>query len=471
MKLVTDEIPLFERVRQHFSVKNPSAGYSEFADEFVNAISPTGAFEPGLVHDIILQYKKLEPNVSITYEPKVKYMMYPLEFNLEPDYCLMENFEDRAFQKKALDLALKYGRCVFELPTAVGKSFVIHSVIKNVLRLENYNTFLILVPNLQLVKQMHGDFLDYGFPADDIQMFSSFTGPIQKNKSVIIANRQWLENHSGDLPKIDGIIVDEVHSIKKKNNVTKYVKKLDTHLRIGFTGTMPENKIDAWTVKGIVGPLIYSERAHTFQGDKNILAPVDIYAFKFKHNELQPWAHDPQKKYHAEWEYIESVKSSNEHICEIAIGVSKEKNTLVLFDHTKHGKELFNILNRLNSIQHDHKYKTFFVNGETELDHREDVRSTMETSNNVILVANVACFGTGINVKNIYNIVFAMSGKGQTKIIQAIGRVLRKLENKRAKLIDIYHDFQYSTNHFLKRLALYRKHYRKSVDKSYEVKV
>lgn len=481
LKILSDDIVLFEKVRQSFAVKNLLKDLAEKAiikkskglitpklPEFFNCISPVGSFNPGLWVDIISKYKLFDKDLKIEIEPKAKSIIQPFVLKEPIEYFFNKEYEERECHKKAIDLALKYGRGVFELPTGIGKSFIIYSILKNLLKLPELKHYLILVPSLQLVTQLYKDFIDYGLDKKLVQQFSSFTGNVNKNIPIIIANRQWLQVHSKELPYIDVLFVDECHCAKKENIVTKFIKSLETNIKYGFSGTIPKDVRDRWSVIGNIGPLLCSEKASTFQSKEDgILSPLNIIAIKFKHGLGQPQAVNDESLYNVEYNLIEGSKSSNINIGKIAHKLNN--NTIVMFDHTSHGKALFRIIEELND---NLDKRCFFINGETELDHREDVRKYMETENNVILIANTACFSVGINIKNVHNIIFAISGKAETKIIQSIGRSLRKLNSKNtATLIDIYHDFKYSINHFEQRRLLYKENYAKDVDKHYEVSI
>jgi superfamily II DNA or RNA helicase len=102
-----------------------------------------------------------------------------------------------------------------------------------------------------------------------------------------------------------------------------------------------------------------------------------------------------------------------------------------------------------------------FINGEVDIDSREEIREIMEQNDNCLCIANTKCVGTGMNIKKIDNIVFAFTtGLAIVKIIQAIGRGLRLYDGKdHVKIIDVYHDFKYSKSHFAERCDLYKKNY------------
>ena len=267
---------------------------------------------------------------------------------------------------------------------------------------------------------------------------------------------------------VEDILVSNCHQIKQGNEITNFIKKQDTSIIYGFTGTVPDDVRDRWSVIGNIGPLIYSEKAYTFQDkETGILASLDIVAIKFKHSVPQPYDPEVKNGFAVECDYIENSKTCTYNIAKIAHKL--RHNTIVMFDHTLHGQSIFKMIEDMNE---NFDKQCFFINGETELDIREDIRKYMESADNVILVANTACFSVGINVKNIHNIVFASFGKAKTKVIQSIGRSLRKLTSKdKATLIDIYHDFEYSQDHFKERRELYKLNYNKDIDKHYEIKI
>ena len=134
-------------------------------------------------------------------------------------------------------------------------------------------------------------------------------------------------------------------------------------------------------------------------------------------------------------------------------------NTLILFSRVEtHGKPLYDLIN--SSI--DHKRKVFFVNGGIKTSEREQVREITEKESNAIIIASYGVFSTGINIKNLHNVVFASPSKSRIRNLQSIGRVLRKSSNKsQAKLYDISDDCtfkgrkNYTLNHLIERIKIY----------------
>jgi superfamily II DNA or RNA helicase len=133
-------------------------------------------------------------------------------------------------------------------------------------------------------------------------------------------------------------------------------------------------------------------------------------------------------------------------------------NTLVLFQFVeKHGKPLFEKINKLAKNR-----KVFFIHGGTEADDREQIRQIVEKEENAIIVASYGTFSTGVSIRRLHNIVFSSPSKSRIRVLQSIGRQLRKSEHKeKAKLYDISDDLSWKSHqnhtlkHFLERLKIY----------------
>jgi superfamily II DNA or RNA helicase len=136
-----------------------------------------------------------------------------------------------------------------------------------------------------------------------------------------------------------------------------------------------------------------------------------------------------------------------------------EGNTLVLYQYVdKHGKILHKQIN--DKVGADRK--VFFVSGDTDVDIREEVRKIVESETNAIIVASFGTFSTGINIRNLHNIIFASPSKSRIRNLQSIGRGLRTSDTKTsAQLFDIADDMRhkkhenYTLKHFSERIKLY----------------
>jgi superfamily II DNA or RNA helicase len=155
-------------------------------------------------------------------------------------------------------------------------------------------------------------------------------------------------------------------------------------------------------------------------------------------------------------DYIVQNKARNEFIKNLAL--SLEGNSLILFQFVeKHGKELHSIIQEAAKKRH-----VFFVFGGTDVEIRESVRSITEKEKDAIIIASYGTFSTGVNIRNLHNIIFASPSKSRVRNLQSIGRGLRVGENKtEATLFDIADDFRtgkftnYTLKHFVERVKIY----------------
>ena len=146
----------------------------------------------------------------------------------------------------------------------------------------------------------------------------------------------------------------------------------------------------------------------------------------------------------------------NEFICNLA--TTLKGNTLILFQFVeKHGKKLKEMLDKLNT-----NHKVFFIHGGTEVEDREEVRKIAEEEENAIIIASYGTFSTGVSIRRLHNIIFSSPSKSRIRVLQSIGRQLRKSEFKeKAKLYDLADDLSWKSykNHTLKhyeeRLKIY----------------
>ena len=169
--------------------------------------------------------------------------------------------------------------------------------------------------------------------------------------------------------------------------------------------------------------------------------------------------HPPQtfETYNDEIEYLISHDQRNNFIKNLALDL--KGNTLVLFQRVeKHGAILYEKINKNKSEDH----KVFFVHGGVDAEERELVREITERENNAVIVASYGTFSTGINIKNLHNVIFASPSKSRVRNLQSIGRVLRKGKGKvKATLYDISDDCStksrrnYTLNHFIERIKIY----------------
>ena len=160
--------------------------------------------------------------------------------------------------------------------------------------------------------------------------------------------------------------------------------------------------------------------------------------------------------YQSEIEYIVMNAQRNAFIKNLTL--SLKGNSLVLFNLVeKHGKVLFKMIEAEKGNR-----KVFFVYGGTDVEVRESIRAITEEENDAIIVASYGTFSTGINIRNLHNVIFASPSKSRIRNLQSIGRGLRKGDNKEsAVLFDISDDFRvgkftnFTLKHFVERVKIY----------------
>lgn len=242
-------------------------------------------------------------------------------------------------------------------------------------------------------------------------------------------------------------------------------KCVNVKYRFGFTGTLKDSKTNQLVLTGMFGPVYVASTTKDLM-DRKILTPIEIRPIVFKHSdeEVRRIKQEYRKKnkkfdYQAEFEYIIGNEKRNDTIAKLALAL--EGNTLILFDRVDtHGKLMYNVLCGMLD-----ENKVHFIHGGVDANDREEVRKIMEQNVGVVCVASSRIFSTGVNIRNLHNVILSSLGKSKITIIQSIGRALRLHDSKMsAKLIDLSDDLRggnktpnYSLRHLEERLELYRR--------------
>jgi superfamily II DNA or RNA helicase len=453
--IVSDYLP---NIREHFSVEDKNQAFRRrYAVGYrpptrIYAITPQGRFAPKLVHEIWDYLKSVDIPLEINFSDAFVNASYvPV---LDKQYKHTLKFALRDYQEEAVNTALSKRGGIIILPTSAGKTLVMASLY-SVIQQNQIRKTLILVPDIQLVQQTHGDFIEYGISEDMITKWTGSNEP-NLNANVIIANAQILLSKKQDLSilkDVEVLIVDEVHKLKSGNEINKIINKIPAIYTYGLTGTLPDTPVDRWNIIGIIGPIIYTKKSIDLR-ERKYITDVLVKVLKVNYTNLpiftKPSMSSPTAGYEEEIQFLQTNKFRNEVITKLVNGVSN--NILIMVDRIAHGEELLRVLS-----QHTDK-QVYFVHGDVEVEEREKIRQLMETTDNVVCVAISKIFSTGINIKNLHYIVFAAIGKAKIKIIQSIGRSLRLHANKKqAVIFDIGDNLRYGNSHLTERLDLYTK--------------
>ena len=355
----------------------------------------------------------------------------------------------RKYQIEGVYGALKHNRKLLISPTASGKSLMIYSLVRYYV--DKGQKILLVVPTTSLVEQMYKDFLDYGWNVDSY-CHRIYSGR-EKTNDAPVTITTWQSIYKLDrsfFEDFNVVIGDEAHLFKSKSLISIMTKLHHAKYRFGFTGTLDGTQTHKWVLEGLFGPSYKVTRTSELM-QQGHLSKLDINCLVLKHT--------PRKfeTYNDEIEYLISHSQRNKFITNLTLDL--KGNTLVLFSRVAaHGEPLFEMINKFKGGDR----KVFFVHGGVDTEDREQVREITERESNAIIVASYGTFSTGINIKNLHNVIFASPSKSRVRNLQSIGRVLRKGKNKtKAILYDIGDDCthnsrkNYTLNHLIERIKIY----------------
>ena len=359
--------------------------------------------------------------------------------------------EVRDYQLMAFKHALQYNRALFLSPTSSGKSFIIYLLI----RFFNRKT-LIIVPTTTLVHQMASDFADYGLSDADDYIHKIHEGQEKYTEKLItISTWQSIYKRKKDFYKdYEVVIGDEAH-LFKADSLTAIMTKLD-HIkyRFGFTGTLDESLTNKLVLEGLFGAVVKVTTTAELIENK-YAADFKIKAIVLKHT-VEDKKRMAGCTYQEEIQFLTGHQKRNKVIANLSL--SLKGNTLVLYNLVEdHGKPLYELIKNKAPDR-----EVYFIHGGIDGEIRNDIRKTVEESENAIIVASYGTFSTGINIRNLHNIVFASPSKSRVRNLQSIGRGLRKSDTKdKAVLYDIADDLvwkkrkNHTIKHFVIRVKLY----------------
>ena len=308
---------------------------------------------------------------------------------------------------------------------------------------------LIVVPTKSLVEQMAKDFVDYGLDAENVHKI--YQGK-ELNSNAPVTVTTWQSVYGLDkkyFRQYDGIIGDECHQYKAKALQGIMKKCPDAKWRYGFTGTLDGKNVNKLILEGLFGP-VYKTTSSSDLMEKGFLAQLKVEIITLKHS--------PERfeTYNDEIEFIGLMEERNRFISKLACGL--RGNVLVLFSRVeKHGIPLHDM-----TVERT-KRPVHMIHGDIDVDTREKVRTVCESSDNNIIFGSYGTMSTGVNIKNLHHVVFASPSKSRIRVLQSIGRGLRKAKGKdNVLLYDIADDFRknggrenFTLKHLAERIKFY----------------
>jgi superfamily II DNA or RNA helicase len=349
----------------------------------------------------------------------------------------------RDYQVEAINLFLGDNQSIQCLATGAGKT-ITSAVLSH--QCEPYGRTLIVVPSKDLVRQTEADYINLGL---DVGVFFGDRKEFTKTHTICTwqsLNSLFKNTKKGEAPIpfgefIEGVVcvmIDEAHGLKADALLTM-MSGVMAHIPIrwGFTGTIPKEEFEKRSLQVSIGEVIGGISASELQ-DRGVLSNCHV-------NIVQMIDHVEYKDYQAELKYLLSTVGRIHYMAGLIGNVSKTGNTLVLVDRIEIGKSL------AASIP-----GAIFVNGTTKSTDRKDHYDSIATGDGIVIVATYGVAAVGINIPRIFNLVLIEPGKSFVRVIQSIGRGLRKAEDKDyVDIYDICSTAKFSKRHLTARKKFY----------------
>ena len=383
---------------------------------------------------------------KVSYQEELQEDTLPIEFPRV--YSNGSQIQPHDYQLDSVRHAIQNRRALLVSPTGSGKSLIIYYLMLELLK-RTKKKILIIVPTTGLVTQLCADFQDYANSKkirDHIHLIYAGQSKETKERIVITTWQSVYTQPESFFEQFESVIGDESHLFKAKSLVKIMTKLRNCPYRIGTTGTLDGTKVHKLVLEGLFGT-VYQVTSTKELIDRDVLADlkIDCLLLKYPESEVQQIK---RAKYQEEIEWLILNNKRNDFICNLANSISG--NVLVLFNFVeKHGVPLYEKIIKQN------KKEAFLICGKTEIEEREQIRKIVDKSKNSVLVASYGTCSTGINIKNIHAIIFASPSKSVIRVLQSIGRGLRKSDTKdKVTVYDIGDDLSYGKyrNHALRHL-------------------
>ncbi len=375
-------------------------------------------------------------------------------------------FKLHDYQIRNIHLALQNKKMLFRSCTSSGKSASI-SVILEYFRRKNLKGVLI-VPNINLLTQFKNDIDSYGL-ADLSSQVQLLGNGHTSDFSTSLTITTWQSLIKTDKRDFDFIICDECHRFSSACTSEILLQSVNTPIKLGFTGTLPDDPVAKMTLLGLFGtPETIITASELIE--RGLGTPVNINAvmLNYPQDAKNRFRAIPKDQYLKQLEFIKEYKARTNVIVKIARSeVSKGKNVLVLYQHTEHGEAIFEALGLDRSKAYDYNYQreslVLFMNGQITGKVREDQRHFMEEHTGVIMVANYSVMSTGANIKNLHTLILASPLKSFITVSQSLGRLMRKHSSKtESNIFDLVDNFG-----MRKPTGIFVNQYRHRVSSSY----
>ena len=350
----------------------------------------------------------------------------------------------RDYQVEAINNFLKNPQSLQQIATGAGKTITTATLSKCI---EPYGRSLVIVPNKSLVEQTEEDYincgLDVGVYFGDRKMLGK-THTICTWQSLNILDKKFKDGSAvlslaEFLDGVSAVIVDEVHQAKAevlKNLLTRNLK--NAPIRWGLTGTVPKEKFEFESIHASLGPVIGQISAKELQ-DKGVLSQCHVNIVQL----IDTVAH---AGYQEELKYLVTNKARVEYIAKLMNNVRQEGNTLILVDRISAGQALAELIPGAT-----------FVSGAVKVKDRKETYDTIREGDNEVIIATYGVAAVGLNIPRIFNLVLLEPGKSFVRVIQSIGRGVRKAKDKDfVQIWDLTSTCKFAKRHLTARKKFYK---------------
>ena len=350
----------------------------------------------------------------------------------------------RDYQVEAINNFLANPQSLQQIATGAGKTITTATLSHMV---EPYGRSLVIVPNKSLVEQTEEDYINCGLDVgvyfgDRKQLGKTHTictwqslnilDKKHKDGSAVLSLAEFLEG-------VSAVIVDEVHQAKAevlKNLLTRNLR--NAPIRWGLTGTVPKEKFEFESIHASLGPVVGSITAKSLQ-DQGVLSTCHV-------NVVQLIDTVEHRDYQSELKYLTSDAKRLEYIGKMMNTVSQTGNTLILVDRISAGETLAGLIP--NST---------FISGAVKVKDRKETYDTIREGTNEVIIATYGVAAVGLNIPRIFNLVLLEPGKSFVRVIQSIGRGVRKAKDKDfVQIWDLTSTCKFAKRHLTQRKKFYK---------------
>ena len=360
----------------------------------------------------------------------------------------------RDYQIDIINRFLENPQCIQEVATGAGKTLTTAALSLSV---EEYGRSIVIVPNKDLVRQTEADYINLGL---DVGVYFGDRKEIGRTHTICTwqsLNNMMKKTQTGEaeitilefIEDVVCVMVDEVHMAKAdalKALLTGPMSQIP--IRWGLTGTIPKSKFEFMSLFVSLGPVIGKLSASELQ-EKGVLAQCHVNIVQLK-DDVE------FSNYQSELKYLTENSERLDAISNLINKISQSGNTLILVDRISAGKELQRRLSDIFSLLKDAP-DVAFVSGETNLTERKENYDEVATASNKIIIATYGVAAVGINIPRIFNLVLLEPGKSFVRVIQSIGRGIRKAEDKDfVQIWDITSSCKFAKRHLTQRKTYYK---------------